>query len=245
MAEPGWDQTVFDAALERYLSITKRSIPNALNKKAYFVARKAIWYTTKVMPGVVARELQTKISIRDNEESAQSGSVYNFAGRRRSTSTRVVDVPMAAVIINSRLGRQGLPGLQGRSMLQAVRVLAAVRNRSVAFLKSGWITARDTLKMAFTGAVGKGLPAEESSSVGGPKTIGFPKGSATPAHEGGNPFVVIENRAIAKHDKKDALQKYGSAALQKAFDDEANSMIEYLEEEMRKDTAAAIKALEA
>src|SRR5438105_15248985 len=58
-----------------------------------------------------------------------------------SGRTELSTGPFGAILINSRLGKKGEPGLSGPAMREALVRLIAARVRSVAFLKAGWLPA--------------------------------------------------------------------------------------------------------
>lgn len=112
--ETTWQQDVFDRELTRYIQASSRELPAILNSKAYFIARKALWFTDK----------------------AAAGKVREFA----KMPTRDGGLLAAAMIQKRRKGK-GLPGLYGREMKAEIARVIAARLRSIAFLKSGWIPA--------------------------------------------------------------------------------------------------------
>lgn len=132
-------------------------------------------------------------------------------------------------IINKRRAERGEPGLYGEEMKKAVEILYQIRRRSVAFLKSGWLPAIRRLELAVEAKYRRGAARNDRSAA----QVGQPKGKAIPARTGVRTVAIIENAAIAKHDNKDALLKYGGPALQKAFDYEVRSMKEYIERKLK------------
>jgi hypothetical protein len=138
-------------------------------------------------------------------------------------------------IINQRRGARGEKGLYGKEMLKAVEILYAARRRSVAFLKSGWLPAIRALEARVDPKYRRGAARNDRAA----KQFGQPKGGAIPARTGWQVVARIENAALSSHDDKQALQTFGGPALQRAFDHEARSMVEYLERKLRGTTAAA------
>ncbi len=206
MAE-GWDQSRFESVLKEYVKASSRTVAEAINAKAYFIARAAVHYTHKAS----AKDIRDQLS-RPGREST---------------------LPLAAMIVRRRRRSKREPELSASELEAAGRRLISVRVRSVAFLKSGWLPAIRTLA-PFVKSKGQAKPLE--STV---RQVGAEKGSATPAFEGHTAIAKLVNSAIAKHDKKDSLSKYGGRGLQLAFEDETSSMIEYLEQKMRPDAEAA------
>jgi len=202
-----WDQSKFDDALRRYAEVSSRDMVKILNTKAYYIARKSLWYTDKADSKEI-RALRTMPTSKRERAPKDGGRLF-------------------PAIINKRRGSGN--GLYGLRMKAQVDYYLQGRLKTVAFLKSGWLPAI------------RGLDAlAESKSSAGPidrsaKEMGRPNGSVRVASESQQVATII-NSALAKHDTKGALQKYGSAALQRAFDEEANSMEEYI---LKKQKAAA------
>jgi len=191
----------FDRVLRQYLAVTKRDLPDVVNAKAFFIARRAVVETPKAKLGRMSRA---------------TGAIL---GR----------------IVNKRRGKDGLKGLYGKEMSKVVEIIYAARRRSVAFLKSGWLPAIRKLELAVPSKYRRGAARNDRSA----KQVGKPKGSATVAREGWRVVAKIENAALAKHDKKEALSLFGGPALQRAFDYETQSMKEYIAKKL----AASAKSL--
>lgn len=210
MADSGWDQSRFDFILNEYLEVTSRDVTTALNTKAYYIARRALWNTHKASSKEV-RDLKKKTTDH----------------RQRSPSTGGL---LIGAMVSKRLGKgQGLYGSQMKSQIGAI---LAARLKSVAFLKSGWLPAIQGLE-ALAEAPGRGGPLDRSA-----KQHGHPHGYFQAA-TAGRMVATIVNSAIAKHDKKDALGKYGTRALQAAFDQEADSMVQYISDKLEGRTKTA------
>lgn len=209
-----WDQSKFDEVLAGYLKVTSRTVPQALNNKAYFVARKALWVTHKADANKIRSELTT-VSITTTE----TGYTYEST--------------LAERIIWARAKREGLK-LNRDQVATAAKALVGARLRSVAFIKSGWIPSIRKLE---------GLVKDRKGAAGSDREArqyGADKGQCIPAVEGGNnPVATIINSAKAKGDDDSALEKHGGKGLDLAFYDETQSMIEYIESKMKPDADAA------
>lgn len=191
------NQREFNTTIKKYREVSKRDVATIVNTKAFFIARRAVIETPKAKKEEVSKFFK--------------GQTAAIAGR----------------IINKRRGERGEPGLYGKAMTIAVKMMMAARIRSVAFLKSGWLPAIKTLASL---AEKRGAPRQESSV----RQIGQAKGRARPAREGSwFPRAIIENLASARHETKAALIRYGGPALQRAFDFETRSMKEYIERKLR------------
>jgi len=236
MSTASWDQSKFDAALDEYLKVTDRTVTEVLNTKAYYIARKALWFTKRADSGSIAKELGNLVSVTSISTRGRltTRKTLNLVGADQH------DAPLAALIVNKRLGKGH--GLYGAAMEKAIRNLLASRMRSIAFLKSGWLPAIRVLSLYAKDKSNDSIPAGNE----GARIYGREKGAAYPAVEGTSSIVAtIINSAIAAHDKKDALQLFGSKALQTAFDDEAADMESYMARKLEDPTAHANAKLES
>lgn len=219
------DMREFNQALKEYLEHTKRAEAYVLNKKALFVARGALRRTPSTQKGAITSSLGQIIRKRNGSEMILPtlGKVHpNRVGKE-------TEAPLAALIINARRARDGRAGLYGAKMTAAIEALIAARNRSRAFLKSGWIPAIRKLQPLVKESYGL------SGAAGRAVQIGAPKGNAIPARPGEQCKAIIENAASGDHETNDALIKYGGPALQAAFDAEVASMERFLADELYKE----------
>lgn len=208
----------FNRTLKQYAGYSKREVTVILNTKAFFIARRAVIETPKTNKGKIGKELGRVIRTGKR------------AGQLVLKKARDFAVPLAALIINKRLGPGH--GLEGAAMAEAIKKLLGARLRSIAFLKSGWLPAIKKLEPL---AEKRGAPRQDKT----PTQFGQAKGFAKPAGEGWRASCVIANLADARRDAKEALIKYGGPALQRAFDFETASMRKYIEDKLR---AAAKRA---
>ncbi len=211
----------FDRALTKYAALTKRTPAEIVNRKTYFIARRAIWNTRKADPAEI-RQLRERRVIGTGTKN----------GRQR-TFRDPLATTRAALILQSALRKAGKPMLTKAQLPAAVRAFIARRLRSVAFLKSGFIRARDGAKAWCQGhgvsIGGKGLPPNESA----PKEIGRPKGGFSPASILWRARATFFNAASAKGDTKGALEKYAGAALRQAFDEETADTMNEVEKRLK------------
>ena len=227
----------FNRAAELYSKALRKSLPEAINRKMAWITRKSLWYTPKADYGKMAKELGQKVRVvtktnkRTGKEfttlTAKKGKAW--LGYNNSAST--AKAPLLALIINKIRGQRGQRGLYGDAMRAAFEKMFAYRARSIAFLKSGWLPALDAFRAFSGGGKGaRGLPPVDKTA----KQFKQPKGGgriATPS----NPTAVIWNTASTKRDHKKALLVYGMPALQKAYNEEVDSMKEYMERKFRED----------
>lgn len=226
----------FTRTLNQYAGLTKKTPAEICNKKAYFILRRAIWYTHKASIESMREKLgESKAMelhlIKSGKRFSRSKkNIKSFFDRGEAKTS----APLLALIVNKRRGKGR--GLYGAAMLAELRKVWNARARSIAFIKSGWITARDIFK-AFGGG-GRGLPTSEGTAVGGPKVIGVPKGGGTLASVVWRAKAVFWNSASAKRDHKQALYKYGEPALQRAFDEETADTMQEVERRLKEQAQA-------
>ena len=223
--ETTWDQRKFDELLTLYARWSKRTHKQIVDTKAYYIARKAVWFTVKADSFTMKSQLGGFIMV---SRLTKKGKTVRHRDLQLVMGTKV-NAPLAALIINKRRGRSGYPGLYGRDMARAVRNLLAARFRSIAFLKSGWIPAIQILAPL---ADKQGQPPIDPAG----KQIGLPKGDAVPGIEGEVTSAEIWNTAgSARHDIHGALAHYGGEGLRIAMADEEASTAEYVERKMMED----------
>lgn len=228
-----WDQSVFQATLEKYLKVTSRTLQTAINTKAYYIARQAIWYTDKADVTRVKTGLGQVVSVNRLTKSGKK------IVKRRELVLRIgkQDAPIAALIIQKRMAAKGERSpFYGKSraagralMMRMIKQLLAARLKSIAFIKSGWLPA---VKALAPFAERRGQPPIDTSA----KQIGQAKGDARPALNNFNPVAQIINLASARRDGRGALVRVGSAGLARAYNGETASMVDYIDSHMKPDS---------
>lgn len=208
----GFDSTRFDALLAQEITLTERTYQESVNTHAYFIARKALWLTRKAD----ATQIRTQL-----EGPAQ-----------------YTDGTLAEAILIARYNKQGGWPNSAAAFTSDIKRLIAARVRSVAFLKSGWIPAIQTLELV-TKSKSRAAPLDREARV-----YGLPKGRATPAAQGQIMAAVLENRAGTENPSSaKALHRYGAPALEAAFYDECNQMQIYIERKLTEQFEAANRNL--
>jgi hypothetical protein len=237
----------FDAALRQYAALTSKVPSEICNKKAYFIVRRAIWHTRKADIATMREQLgehkamelhRVKSGKRFSRDKKHIKSFFSQGDGNQGA-------PLLAMIIQARArrGGKGSPWkgvtreVGATRMLEAMRKVWNARVRSVAFIKSGWIAARDAFKQFSGGS--RGLPPSEGPAVGGPKVIGQAKGGASVASKTGRAKAVFWNTASTKRDHKGALMHYGKPALQRAFDEETEDTMAEVERRLREQAKKA------
>ena len=234
----GWDQRKFDAALREYVNVSSKTLQVIINTKAYYIARQALWFTARAdsnsvrtTPGgiITVQRLTKKGNLRKKRK-------LNLMFSERADRA---DVPLAVLLLQARWRKAGMRSVYFgvshasgvRAMERAIKGLITSRNRSLGFIKSGWLPAIQILAPL---SDKQGEPPLDTSA----KRVGQSKGTATPAQPGFDLRAEIVNMASAIRDKRGALIKYGSQGLDVAFRDETASMWEYIERKMKPDAAA-------
>lgn len=228
----GWDQTKFDAALREYVKFSGRTLQVIVNTKAYYIARKALWFTVK---GDYTRMRMSLGGMVPIQRITKKGKLVN-SRYLELTRARDVEAPLAVAILQARARKEGKRSVyfgvshaKGvRLMAAAVRGLLTARARSIGFIKSGWLPSIQILAPL---SDREGEPQIDRTA----REIGRPKGTARPATIGFQLRAEIVNLASPIRDKKGALLSYGSRGLDQAFADETASMWEYIERKMKPD----------
>jgi hypothetical protein len=237
----------FTRTLNQYAGLTKKTPSEICDKKSYYIIRRAIWHTHKADIEEMREQLgETKAMELHNIKSGKrfSRSKKNIKSFF-STGAGDQGVPLLAMIIQKRAGHsskgspwKGVSRASGAArMLEAMRHVWNARARSIAFIKSCWIPARELFK-GRAGGGGRGLPPSEGAAIGGPKVIGVPKGGGTPASVVWKAKAVFWNSASTKRDHKGAVFQYGEPALQQAFDEETADTMREVERRLKEHAQA-------
>ncbi|HEV2350805.1 MAG TPA: hypothetical protein VG028_13270 [Terriglobia bacterium] len=231
------NKSEFTRTLRLYASLSRRTPAQVCDKKAYYITRRAIWYTPRVAPEKIAHELEANeaFELHVNKSGKNKGK-YSRAKAHRYFEFGSAQNPENARIIKIIVARLRKTGAAIPPMVELKRMaqkLFKARLRSSGFLKSGWIPARDLFRSHAGGSAGAGLPPAEKSTLGGPKQIGQPKGGGKLAETGWKTVAKIWNSASENRDNKNALQKYGEPALEQAIEEEEKSMREEIERRLR------------
>lgn len=141
---------------------------------------------------------------------------------------KFTDGTLGEAIMLARYRKQGGWPSSGSAFASDIARLIAAKTRSVGFLKSGWLPAIRTLEH-FTVNKSQAAPLDRDARV-----YGQEKGSGYPAVAGDIMTAQITNSAGTEKAKGTAaLHKYGSAALDTAFYDEAERMKEFIHRRLR------------
>ena len=219
----------FRQTLRQYIQVSRRTIPEIVNSKAYFIARRAIYETPKANKLAIGKSLsKLLLSLKT---TAKGGKMVLKTVTRYGRLGQTSQVPLAALLVNWQRGQRGKPGLYGEKMKAAVEHFILNRQRTIAFIRSGWLPAVKILAPFVKSKKGAAPNDPET------KQHGRQKGGAVPAREGFRVAARIEN-AIAAGGKNaehhgEAVNKYAIPALQRAFANEEASMRQYMEDKLK------------
>lgn len=200
----------FTKALNEYKNISRRSRPEIVNTKAFFIARRAVVETQKADKGKIQKAFTRK-------------------------TARII-----GMMINKRRGLRGEKGLYGDKMADMVATVKAARLRAISFVKSGWIPAIKTLEKYVKYRRGIARSEEGSGigrvkQVGKPKG----KATAASATSLIVTATMTNSALRANKTTTGNGEELAIAGLQKAIDFETNSMRQYIEMKMKEDAHKA------
>lgn len=234
-----------DAISER-IQAGRRTAAEVVNTAGYWVARNTFNYS----PASSLRAIDTALKITTRANLTPSGNV----GKKRHTSGNVTikykgkikDVPIAALIISARakarsryniltnnrwfLAKHPMKDVSraaGRSAMRSIiNQMVSVRHKSISYLRSGWIKAFVTLGpyAQKSGHPNSGQP-DRTTGLGASLEA---RGDATIAQPGNTPLASITNATgglgANAIEQNEALWHYIGPALQRAIDEEEQSM---------------------
>lgn len=219
-----WEQQKFDEALDGYVaSLKTEKVPNALNRKAFFLTRRAMIESPKKDPYEIVRELSKTVSVTNKENQtrvvpllwvlAAKKAARNWGGRKldiQSKRKRAI-----------KSGREWFRELEKKS-----KSITGGRKASSGFLIVGWF-----FSMLDIGKSVKNKSGAPYVSMTGVKKVGRPKGNADPAVPG-RLSVTVTNFAESKSTaKRGGLVRAGSPGLNRAFVEETRDIVEFMAKE--------------
>ncbi len=211
------DTRQMQAALLQYLERSKHSTAYVINKKLFFIAKRA-YDATPV--GNRQRILET-FGVSQRERVVKKGKK---AGTIRRITNYSALSRSAYAIMNWKRKKAGKPTISRIPAMMEARKMVASRLRAIGSLKSGWVGAvvrmRNFLRESFT--------AQVANRVKRP-------GGATPARAESNPVGEIVYRLVIKKKDGEKIDPRVTAALQRAFDEEAADTIRHLASELQKE----------
>jgi hypothetical protein len=235
------DTREFTSTLKRYAALSKRTPAEICNRKGFAITRRTIWYTHKADPQKIVQELGAAeaFTLRINKGGKNKGK-YSQAKANKTYAFNNTASGAAGRFERIFLGRLRKEGrkIPAAAELASMMLRAfKARLRSVAFIKSGFIPARDGFKnwcRAHNVPLGKSVAQNEGTGVGGPKEIGQKKGGVSPASFNWFTRATFFNAANATHGtNKNALSQFAGAAMQAAFTEETRDTVEEIEKRLK------------
>lgn len=210
------DLAEFQTALRNYLVICKRTVAEILNRKLFYIAKRAFAYTPRAKREAVEQILG--VSGYKLSKSKKTGTL------KRGAAILSAGAPIFR-IINAARGRAGEKGLYGAAMAQAARKKVTSRLRAIGSLQAGWLGPIKTLARA----------AKDFFSATGslPRVKG--QGEAEPAKEGFSPEASLSYNLASRTSAGLYIDPRVSDALQKAFQEETRDMEAYTIRRMQQD----------
>ena len=230
------DTHELNEALRSFSEVSRRTLPEICNKKALFIARRALWGTHKTDPESIRADLGRLVPATRITKKGKT-IAYKKIELARGSAQGNENAPLAALILHAQLGMKGRPEespFKGKSlsagraaMTKAIRAFIAARLRSTAYLASGWLPAIKSLSGIVTDK--RGQPYIGHSV----KQFGRTKGEATPAIEGWRPVATISNEAGFTDEQARAMAVFGEPALARAFQEETVDTIQETERRLK------------
>lgn len=198
------DTSQFNRALAEYIRVSKRTLPEIVNKRSVNVAFLALRRTKSARPGRIERDLRRRVSVPGRK------------GRGR---------PPRAALLVQKGGKHSpfekpSPGLYGADMRAAIDLLIQKRQRTRAYIKSGFLkSARD---------IQRGLKGPSKRPPRNLNTFSKQPGEGRKARPGLNPTAEIINYATG-------ADKVAGPALQAALNADADDMKRFAAKRMQQD----------
>ena len=110
------DTSQLNSKLKEYMNYSRRSLSEAVNQHAYYIARNAVNSTRAATKEEIKRDLE-------------------------AASNKYPSVPLAAILVNKKRREDGKPGLSGTKMTTEIERFIRKAQASRNFLRAGWIPA--------------------------------------------------------------------------------------------------------
>lgn len=196
------DTREFNAALQLYMRHSKRDLAFVVNKRAINVSFIAMRKTPAATAGKINRQLRKRIAVDGRK------------GKKKP--------PLVALMINKGSNKIGgekpAKGLYGAAMAEEIREVIGKRQRTRAYIKSGFIkTIRDLEKRD------RGRQKRQPRNV---QTFSRQAGQGKPAFAGINPTAEIINFATG-------AKEIAGPALQSALNADAADMRKFTAKRMQ------------
>ena len=212
----------FERGIQMAMDLTERGTTEELNPRALNVAGRAMNNTKMADRAQIQRtlgEVGRAITYKVTKTGKNKGRTRIVRGARLfAAANNGQGGPRAALMINARRAKKGLPGLEGHAMEAAIRKMVGAKLRSVGFKKSGYIPA--------IRALARGI--EKPFYIGqmqGFAIRGVKKGAGSPA-------VRFHQVATIENSVRDITSGPDEQALQNALDQEGQEMVQHFSERL-------------
>lgn len=205
------DTTDFNKALKRWQKETGKHGAEAINKKAFFVVKRAQDLTPKA--DKTAIEVSLGATARKVSKSRKTGALK--AGARVYK-----DGALVFRMIQAQRKREGQPGLSGSEMRKEANRIISARTRSIATLKRGWNEAKRKLARASKLSA---MPVKGQRVKG--RSMAYPASAKQ---------QTISAKIIYRlRNSENRIDRRVRLALQKGFAAEALDMVRYLNKKLQ------------
>jgi hypothetical protein len=159
------DQREFDATLQKYIAVTRRTIDEVIARKTADVAVASLQNTKVADPAAIAAKYNTSTSVQyrlsKTGKLSRKFNVGSVSGEIRDT--------YAARLANLELQRKGKPPFLTKEL---VRKWIARRVAARSFIKSGWVNAAkafiaDVRAKGISGVAARGAGSDRRKNTGG------------------------------------------------------------------------------
>lgn len=206
------DTTEFNAALREYVKVSKRTLGEIINKRAFRLLMRAFELTPRADRSTVMNAFGLSVKgFKVNKKTGKIRTSYKLDDRRRAYD----------LLQGSRVAR-GLAPLSYAKAMGGALSLSVQRVNSIGTLAAGWVGAI----RAISGKIRESAPKRQKVK---------PPGTAKPAQEGWNPSAEFAYNATEFKKSGIQLDPRLTPVLQQAFNDEAKDMMQYVAERMQKD----------
>lgn len=214
------DTREFDAALREYYNVSKSTLADIINRKAFFIALRAMGKTPVMSRADFTRSMRREVwGQREGRPGGLVKRIYAMAQKRWKKSH----------------GK----GAYGETMRQAAREFSRSRITKRGYLKSGWLPAIVVLGRKYGRAAGyKGGVAFSDKAVIQAGKYNPKNGFVTEAKPAENCFAAIGNMVASaiKGAMSGAVHGKAETALKDAFNYETASMLKEVEKRLIDDS---------
>jgi len=212
------DTRAFDAALANYLPTTNKSLADVINQRAFNIALRGATFTKAGSMKKIAAYLNRVIA-----------GATKRKGKKRQLRAK-------HLIVQAKRAKQGKPGLYGPDLRTVTGAWSSARTRSAGFLRTLWLPALMALQ-----ASAKFFQASWKSKMvdgDGKRLSLWSRTTAKSDAKSASPGNILARLSIgtSSHSPQDpARRRIISAAMQRAFDEEAREITRHVEAKMKRD----------